>query len=135
MIEASTLAVILLIEGPGELSHELVLDDVAAAVAWRPTIALLKSEAVSPFARCGADEACLAAELLELRIALGLVVLVNTDVAPGLVSVRAIEATAGTVRARRSGSLGVEGRALIGRMVKEVLDELGHREAARLAIE
>jgi hypothetical protein len=136
LCSADRMAVIPLVEGPGDVSASLVFDAIAAEVEWRPTIELATEGAlvVSPFVRCGADESCIADELRSGQIDIGLVVVVNTEVAPGLVSMRAIDAASASTRAKGSGSLGAEGAEVLRRLASKLLDELGHREAAKLRI-
>ncbi len=129
------IAVIPLVEGPGATSASAVLDRVAASIGWRPTLELASdAEISSPLIPCGADERCIADALRASHVELGLVIVVSTEVEPGLISIRAIDAASAKTIARASGSLAAEGAALLARLLEQTLDELGHRRAAKLHV-
>jgi hypothetical protein len=96
---------------------------VSEAVKYRPTVALvLEEEPIARALECGADEACVAAELSNAGVELGVLVVVNTALTPALFGLKLIDA-------KNKATID---EAVLQLDAKEIVRELEPRVAAML---
>jgi hypothetical protein len=123
---------------------------VASSARLRPGLRVLTAEelflasqegVLEKVRDCGSDVACIGARLRSLETQLGLVVLLNFQLAPPLLSLRLLDAEAGRELGRAVGELAADesrGTGLSARLASEtasVLERAGFREGALLRVE
>jgi hypothetical protein len=145
--EPITAAVIPVFVGPeSELGLSVVGERVAKAAAWRPTLLLLGTEELfvrdvgdtgARLKNCGADEACLAGELARISVHLGILIIVNTEVSPPVLAIRALDVDNRKIVEGAVGALEPDEATLadaVTQRSRKIFDRLGHLEAARLVV-
>lgn len=147
-LKVDRLAVLPIIyEGPhGEASLSSVIDDLAAASAYRLGIKLISNEELSIAAgdlstkvrECGSDTLCIADRLRRFDARFGLVVVVNLAISPPLISLKLLDTDERRLVAEGVGPLtpseGTVSAAVRARAQK-LLDKAGYIEAGRVVVD
>lgn len=141
----ATLAVIPILVGPKlELGLSAINEQIGSAAAWRPAIAVLDAEELfvrdpnhesARLENCGADLQCLARALEPLSLSYALLLVVNTEVTPPLVALRALDLRQRKIVAEEVGSVDP---AKLGETMNQrahrLFDTLGFAEAGKITV-
>jgi len=132
-LSAAAIAVIPILVGSQlELGLSAIQAEVAATTAWRPSVRLVEADA--RIDSCGADAACLAKELEPYGVTFALLLVLNSEVDPPILAVRALDVSKREIVAQELGPIdGSLPETLRARSAK-VLDALGFKPAGRIAV-
>lgn len=141
------IAVIPILVGPEvELGLSAIAREIGAAAAWRPGLELIDTEELfvrdpdansARFERCGGDFECLAEALKPLGFPLAALVVVNTEIDPPRVALRAFDPSVRKIVAEEIGSVPAATGTLADALrskASRLFDALGFLEAGRLSI-
>jgi hypothetical protein len=107
-------------------------EEVAAVVAWRPTMRLVHADV--RVEACGGDAGCLAEELAPLGVAFGLLIVINTEVDPPLLAMRVLDVERRAIAAEAFGPIGSSLETASRARAEKVLDAMGLLEAGRIVV-
>lgn len=141
----ATLAVIPILVGPKlEVGLSSINEQIGSAAAWRPAIAVLDAEELfvrdpnhetARLENCGADLNCLARALEPLSLSYALLLVVNSEVSPPLVALRALDLKQRKIVAEEVGSVDPQKLAETMRMrAQRLFDALGFVEAGKITV-
>jgi hypothetical protein len=141
--EPTTVAVIPIVVGPKrELGLSAIGREIGAAAAWRPKVQVIDAEEL--FVRdpswssarldsCGSDIACVSEALRPFGLSLVILLVVNTEITPAVVALRALDPKRRTIRAEEIGSpLSV--KDALRAQAARLFDALGFAESGRLVV-
>ena len=137
----------ILIAGGEVATVPRVFEAIHGATALRPKLSVMSlddyyfydgADLATRTLACGQDPACMAEQLARFRTELGLVVIVNLELSPALVSLLLVDASTQRVVAERYGEIQPRAEELsrwVAEETRQIFDRLGHTQVGRVVVQ